>query len=164
MELFIFLLLLLSLIVLSWFTGKDAPYVATDKNKIQKILKLAGVRKGKIFYELGSGDGRVTITAAKLGAASFGIELSQLKVWLSQYNADRLNLKNAQFIRGDVFKYNYSSADIVYCYLLRPATDKMEKKLKQELKKGAVVISLVFKFKSWTPFKKEKDFYFYRKS
>lgn len=163
MELIVLLFLILTLPVLFWFTGKDAPYVATDKNKIRKILKLAGVKKGKVFYELGSGDGRLTLEAALMGAEAYGIELSWVKIWLSRYKAKKLNLKKAHFIRGDVFKHYYQTADIVYCYLLRPATNKMEKQLQSELKKGAVVVSLVFKFKNWKPFKVSGDFYFYRK-
>ena len=56
---------------LSWFAGSDAPYIPTKMDQIKKVLKLAGVKKGKRFYELGSGDGRVVFEAAKLGANSF---------------------------------------------------------------------------------------------
>ncbi len=53
------------MLCLSWFAGSDAPFVPTKKETIRKILKLAGVKKGKKFYELGSGDGRVVIEAGK---------------------------------------------------------------------------------------------------
>ena len=61
------------LIGLSWFAGSDAPYVPTKMDLIRKILTIAGVKKGKRFYELGSGDGRVVFEAAKMGANAFGI-------------------------------------------------------------------------------------------
>ena len=73
------------LLGLSWFAGSDAPYVPTKMDNIRKILKLAGCKKGKKFYELGSGDGRVVMEAAKLGANSIGIEQSLLRVLYSKY-------------------------------------------------------------------------------
>src|SRR5687767_8294820 len=80
---------------LSWFAGSDAPYVPTAAEKIRKVLEAAGVKKGRIFYELGSGDGRVVIQAAHLAAESFGIEQSWLRVWYSRYTAWKSKLKNA---------------------------------------------------------------------
>ncbi|MBI2019791.1 hypothetical protein HYS94_00005, partial [Candidatus Daviesbacteria bacterium] len=63
-------------LALSWFAGSDAPFVPTKMDHIKKVLRLSGVKRGKKFYELGSGDGRVVLMAAKLGADSLGIEQS----------------------------------------------------------------------------------------
>src|SRR3989344_4872023 len=84
---------------LSWFAGTDAPYVPTKLEIIRQILKLAGVKKGKKFYELGSGDGRVVIEAAKLGADSYGIEQSWLRVLYSKFKS----IQNTYFIHGNIF-------------------------------------------------------------
>jgi len=160
-------------LALSWFAGSDAPYVATKMDLINKVLVAAGVKKGKVFYELGSGDGRVVIEAAKLGAKANGIEQSWLRVWLSRYKS-RLNGTNkmTHFCHGNIFDRNYYPADIVYIYMLQPAVDKLEEKLKKELNKGAVVITQTYHFKNWKPFKKMGephsdyrlggDFYLYR--
>lgn len=156
-------LLLICFIALSWFAGSDAPYIPTKLEKISKILKEAGVKKGKIFYELGSGDGRVVIEACKLGAISNGIEQSWLRVWYSRYKAKQLKLKNIYFMHGNVFDRHYFPADIIYIYLLTKAVLRLEEKLKKELKKGAVVITQTYHFKKWKPFKKLGDFWFYRK-
>lgn len=137
---------------LSWFAGSDAPYVPTKAETIKKILKIAGVKKGKKFYELGSGDGRVVIEAAKLKAQAVGIEQSYLRVFLSKYKA--VNLKNAKFYHGNIFSKNYSDADIVYIYLLLKGVKKLENKLKKELKKGSVIITQTYHFSNWKPFKK----------
>lgn len=150
------------LIGLSWFAGSDAPFVPTKMEQIMAILKSAGVRKKKIFYELGSGDGRVVIAAAKLGATANGIEQSWLRVWFSRYKAKKLNLKNSYFFHGNIFDRHYYPADIVYIYLLQEAVDRLEKKLRKELKKGASVITQKYHFKHWKPYKKMSDFWIYK--
>ena len=140
------------LISLSWFAGTDAPYVPTKMEAIRKILRLAGVKKGKKFYELGSGDGRVVVAAAKLGATSHGIEQSLLRILYSKYKA--INIKRAKFIHDNIFRKDYSDADIIYIYLLMKGVVKLETKLKKELKKGSIVITQTYHFKNWKPFRK----------
>ena len=152
------------MIGLSWFAGSDAPYIPTKMDHIRKILKLAQIKKGKRFYELGSGDGRVVIAAAKLKAESVGIEQSLIRVLISRFKAMKLKLKNARFIHGNIFSKNYSDADIVYVYLLTKGVKKREGKLKKELKKSSIVITQTYHLSNWRPFKKEGDFYLYRVS
>ncbi len=142
------------LIGLSWFAGSDAPYVPTKIREIKKLLKLAGVKKGKTFYELGSGDGRVVYEAAKLGAKSLGIEESWLRVWYSRYKTKKLGLTNAFFFHGNIFDRNYYPANIVYIYLLPKGVNKLESKLKKELKKNSVIITQTYHFENWKPYKK----------
>ncbi len=153
-------ILLGCLIGLSWFAGSDAPFVPTKMTNIRKILKLAGVKKGKKFYELGSGDGRVVIEAAQLGTDSCGIEQSWIRVLYSRWKAH--HLANTKFYHGNIFSKNYSNGNIVYIYLLHKGVNKLEEKLKRELKKGSVVITQTYHFKNWKPFKKLGDFWFYR--
>src|SRR3989344_6832881 len=142
-------------LALSWFAGTDAPYVPTKMDLINKVLLAAGIKKGKVFYELGSGDGRVVIEAAKLGAKANGIEQSWLRVWLSRYNSRLAGTnKGTHFCHGNIFDRNYYPADIVYIYMLKPAVEKLEGKLKKELNKGAIVITQTYHFKNWKPFKK----------
>lgn len=152
------------LIALSWFAGSDAPYVPTKIDHIIKILKLAGVKKGKRFYELGSGDGRVVIEAAKLGADAIGIEQSWIRVLYSRWKASRQNkttVQNCQFYHGNIFSKSYEDADIVYIFLLNKGVAKLEEKLKRELKKGAVVITQTYNFPNWKPYKKMGEFWLY---
>lgn len=152
------------IISLSWFAGSDAPFVPTKTDQIRKILRLAGVRKGKRFYELGSGDGRVVFAAAKLGAESIGIEQSLLRIIYSRFKAKRLKIDNAFFIHKNIFSRDYSYADTVYIYLLHKGVRKLEGKLKKELKKGAVVITQTYHFPRWRPFKKIDNFWLYKQS
>ncbi len=158
------LILFLCLIGLSWFAGSDAPFVPTKMDKIKKILEQAGVKKGIIFYELGSGDGRVVFEAAKLGAKSIGIEQSWIRVWYSRYKALRLGLKETFFLHGNIFDRQYFIANVVYIYMLPKAVYRLEDKLKKELKKGSVIITQTYHFKNWKPFKQDGNFYFYRQS
>jgi len=145
-------------LALSWFAGSDAPYVPTKLEAIRKILKLAGVKKGKKFYELGSGDGRVVIEAAKLGANSYGYEQSWIRVLYSRWKTHKLashsSSGNVSFYHGNIFSRDYTDADIIYIYLLLKGVTKLEQKLKKELKKGSLVITQTYHFSSWKPFKK----------
>ena len=147
-------ILLGCLLALSWFAGSDAPFLPTKMNNIRKILKLAGVKKGKKFYELGSGDGRVVIAAAKLKAEAIGIEQSWIRVMYSKYIASKLKLKNTRFYHGNIFSKIYQDADIVYIYLLSKGVRKLDEKLKKELKKGSIIITQTYHFSNWKPFKK----------
>lgn len=155
------------MIGLSWFAGSDAPYIPTKMDQIRKVLKLANIKKGKKFYELGSGDGRVVFEAAKLGADSFGIEQSWVRVLYSRYKALKLashsSSGNVNFYHGDIFKKTYQDTDIIYIYLLPKGVKRLEEKLKRELKKGSVVITQTYHFPNWKPFKKLGDFWLYQK-
>lgn len=157
-------LLLVCLFGLSWFAGSDAPFVATISDKIKPALKKAGVKKDKIFYELGSGDGRVVLEAAKMGAKSNGIEQSWIRVWYSRFLAKRTNLPHASFFHGNIFDRNYYTADIVFIFLLPNAVHRLETKLKKELKPNAVIITQRYHFKSWKPFDSLGEFNYYRQA
>lgn len=151
----------LCMIGISWFAGSGAPYVPTRYDKLSQLFKKAGLKKGCRFYELGSGDGVVVLTAAQMGAVSFGIEESWLRVWWSRYKAHTLSLNNAYFFHGDIFCRHFYDADMVYIFMLQFTVDRLEKQLKQELKKGAVVITQRYHFKNWTPRFKQDDFWVY---
>lgn len=155
-------ILLGCLIGLSWFAGSDAPYVPTKWEKVRKGLKLVNIKKGQIFYELGSGDGRVVLEAARQGAIATGIEQSWIRIFMSRYQALRQNIPNSHFIHGDIFKNDLSRADIIFIYLLHKGIDKLEPKLKKELKKNTLIITQTYHFKNWKPLKKDGDFWVYK--
>lgn len=143
------------LISLSWFAGTDAPFVPTKIVRIKKALKEAGLKKGDIFWELGSGDGRVVIEAAKMGARAIGVEQSLIRVLWSRFKARNLSEKiKPKFIHGDIFKTDFSNADFVFIFLLPKGVEKLEPLLRKRLKKGAKVITQTFHFNKWKPHKK----------
>lgn len=141
-------------LALSWFAGSDAPFVATKNSRIKEALKKSNLNKGDIFYELGSGDGRVVLEAAKMNAISTGIEQSWLRVLYSRYRAYKLNLKSAHFIHGNIFHRNYADADFIFIFLLPIGITKLEPKLKTELKPGTLVMTQSFHFPNLQPIKK----------
>lgn len=154
--------ILVCFLALSWFAGTDAPYVPTKYAKLREILQAAGVKKGLTFYELGSGDGRVVLEAARLGAQAYGIEQSWLRVLYSKYQARKLNLLTAHFNHGNIFKKDYNKANIVFIYLLPKAIGQLEKKLPKELKKDSKVITQTYHFPTWKPVKKIDNFNIYQ--
>jgi len=101
------------------------------------------------------------LEAAHIGAKSYGVEQSWLRVWYSRFKASQNNL-TAQFFHGNLFDRKYFPADVVYIYMLTEAVVKLEKKLKKELKKGSIVITQKYHFKNWQPYKKLDNFWFYR--
>jgi precorrin-6B methylase 2 len=142
-------ILLSCLLALSWFAGTDAPYVATKSERIKKALKASKLKRGETFYELGSGDGRVVIEAAKMGAKAYGIEQSWIRVLISRWKARKL--ANAKFIHGNIFKHDLGVADVVFVFLLPKGINKLEPILKKNLKKGSRVITQTFHFTNWKP-------------
>ncbi|OGE41494.1 hypothetical protein A3E86_05365 [Candidatus Daviesbacteria bacterium RIFCSPHIGHO2_12_FULL_47_45] len=155
---------MLCLLGLSWFAGSGAPYIPTKYPKLKELFKLAGLKPDDDFYELGSGDGRVVLVAAQMGAESFGIEESWLRVWWSRWKAYQLKLSNAHFFHGSIFTRHYFSAEVVYIYMLPVTVDRLEPILKEELKPGAKVITQKYHFKNWKPTKTIDDFYIYTKT
>src|SRR3990167_3052365 len=92
-------------------TLKGAPFVPTEPKTVEKMLQLAKVSKGDTLYDLGSGDGRIVLAAAHMGATAYGVEVDPIKALYSRFTLwlFRLN-KNAKIIRGDFYKVNLEKA------------------------------------------------------
>ncbi|MCJ7560696.1 methyltransferase domain-containing protein [Candidatus Bathyarchaeota archaeon] len=119
------------------------------------MLKLADLRSGEVLFDLGAGDGRTVIMAAKtFGARAVGVELREdlAKKALSTIHdnglADRVTIVN-----GDMFGVNLTSADVVFLYLTTSANEKIRPKLDTELKKGVRVVSHDYEIVGWKPVK-----------
>jgi len=127
-------------------------YVKTDRDVIRQALKLAELKKGDVFYDLGSGNGDVLIEAAKFGAKATGFEISpyyyilgKLRTWQN---------KNIKIRFQNIKDVSLSQADIVYCYLLPKMLEKLAPKFKKDLKSGAKIISIGFPIKNLKPSRK----------
>jgi predicted RNA methylase len=134
-----------------------APFVPSPVPVIQFMLKLADLKAGEVFFDLGAGDGRTVIMAAKaFGARAVGVELREdlAKKALSTIHnnslADRVTIVN-----GDMFNVNLTSADVVFLYLTTSANEKIRSKLETELKKGVRVVSHDYEIVGWKPLKVE---------
>jgi len=134
-----------------------APYYPTPETIVRKMLELGELKAGEKMFDLGSGDGRIVIMAAqKFHAQAVGVEMDKDLYRQSMDRIKKLGLeKQATIINGDIFKQNYSSADLITVYLLPNSNDKVQPILERQLKKGARVVSHDFEFKNWRPEKVE---------
>lgn len=131
-------------------TDDGAPYEGMSPDVVSRAMKMSGTGRGDVFYDLGSGDGRVVIAAALRGANAYGVEIDRLRVLYSRLWLKLLGLdKKAKIIRGDIFKTKISKATVVCTYLLPETHSKLKKKLKKELKKGTKVVAVGFEYKGW---------------
>jgi tRNA A58 N-methylase Trm61 len=134
-----------------------APFVPSPSTVVEYMLKLAGLKSGEVLFDMGSGDGRTVIMAAKtFGARGVGIELREdlaKKALCSIHEcglADRVTI-----INDDMFNVNLTAADVVYLYLTTSANEKIKPKLERDLKKGARVVSHDYEVVGWHPEKIE---------
>ncbi len=151
------LLLLVATATLPAQVEKLAPYYPTPETIVDKMLEMGELRAGEKIYDLGSGDGRIVIMAAKkYHAEAIGVEYDRDLVKQSDDKIRKLNLQgSARIIHGDIFEQNYSNADLITVYLLPTSNDKVRPMLEKQLKKGARVIAHDFEFRGWTPVKTE---------
>lgn len=146
-NLVLLLVIIFLLIVLSMVWPPDSPWAPwwrTSDRKIRKAFKLAGVKKGDIVYDLGSGDGRSVIIAAKeFGAYGIGVEIDPLRFNLSKLLAKFAGVsKQTKFIKKSFFDVNISDADAVFVYLVPKALERLKPKFLKELKKGTRIVSI----------------------
>ena len=143
-----YLPILLVVISLYWTRLVGGPWVPSSMQVIHRMLDIAEVGPDDTVYDLGCGDGRVLITAARFyHTHAVGIEIDPLRYLWCQFLITVLGLrKRVQIIFGDLFKKDLSEADVIVCYLMPDALTKLEKKLKTELKPGTRIVSNKFSF------------------
>lgn len=131
--------------------GSAGPYVPTPWPIVDELLKLADIKKGEYLIDLGSGDGRLVITAAKrYGAQGHGIDIQADLVKKAEENAAAEGVADrVHFISGDLFLADLSRADVITVYLLPSIMDKLVPKLMKELKPGARVVSHDYPLEPW---------------
>jgi len=141
----------------------DVPYVPTPKPIARQMLKMSELKPGELLYDLGSGDGRVLIMAAReFGAKCVGIELNSFRCKLSNWRIKRMGLSNQiKVVRSSFFEADLSKADIVFMYLLPSINEKLKPKLINELKNGARVVTFTFIIKGWNAHKFDDELKIY---
>jgi SAM-dependent methyltransferase len=131
--------------------GKDVVWVPTSDALVEKMLDMAGVTARDYVIDLGSGDGRTVIAAAKRGATAVGIEFNPDMVALSQKNAAAANVgTRATFIRGDLFEADLSKATVITMFLLPRINLQLRPRL-LDLKPGTRLVSNSFNMGDWEP-------------
>lgn len=133
--------------------GIVAPYVQTPPGVVTAMLRLAEVRAGDVVYDLGSGDGRVVIAAARdFGARGVGIELEPKLVEVSRGLARRAGVADrAEFRQEDIFVTDVSAASVVALYLSPELNAKLRPRLTTQLRPGSRIVSHDFPMGDWTP-------------
>ena len=137
----------------------DVPFVTSGADVVKGMLKLAKVDKNDIVYDLGCGDGRIVIAAAKIhGAKGVGIDLDPDLISQAIENAKSVGVADrVKFITGDLFKQNFSDATVVMIYLFPQINRKLRPQLWEQLKVGTRVISHEFDMgPEWPPEKTER--------
>jgi precorrin-6B methylase 2 len=134
----------------------DVPYVPTPQPVVEAMLKLGEVKKGDILYDLGSGDGRIPITAAKLyGVRATGIDINPERIAEAEANAKSEKVTDrVKFLNQDLFEANISDATVVTLYLLPSINLKLRPKLWKDLKPGTRIVSHSFDMGDWQPEKR----------
>jgi len=131
----------------------DVVYVPTPQEVVDKMLALAKVTKDDVIYDLGSGDGRIPITAAqKFGTKGVGIDINPERIQEANANAQKAGVTDrVKFLNQDLFKSDFSEATVVTLYLLPELNVKLRPQLFKQLKPGTRVVSHDFDMGEWKP-------------
>jgi tRNA G37 N-methylase Trm5 len=134
----------------------DVIYVPTPHEVVDAMLKLADVKKGDVLYDLGSGDGRIPVAAAKkFGIRAVGIDIDPQRIEEAKENAKKNGVaKLVEFRNEDLFKTRFSEATVVTLYLLPDLNVKLRPRLWAELKPGTRIVSHQFDMGNWKPERK----------
>jgi SAM-dependent methyltransferase len=136
---------------------KIVPFVPSPQDVVDKMIELADVKPGDVVYDLGSGDGRIVITAAKKGAKAVGFDIDGDLVKQSRANIQKAGVQNSAEIRQqDILTVDLSPASVVTMYLLPDVNLKLKPHLLSQLKPGSRVVSHAFDMGDWKPDKVER--------
>ena len=131
----------------------DVPYVPTTDEAVKAMLKLADVKSSDIVYDLGCGDGRIVIAAAKeYGAHGVGVDINPVRIAEAKENAKKAGVENlVRFEENDLFDADIHEASVVTLFLLSSVNLKLRPKLLNDLKPGTRIVSNTFDMGDWKP-------------
>lgn len=135
----------------------DVPYVPTHEMVVDEMLEMAEVSGDDVLYDLGSGDGRIPITAAKrFGTRGVGVDINPIRIQEANANAEEAKVTDkVEFIEGDLFEMDLSEATVISLYLLPSVNMKLRPKL-LELKPGTRIVSHNYDMGDWEPERTKK--------
>jgi precorrin-6B methylase 2 len=131
----------------------DVPYVPTPQEVVDEMLKLADIKSNDVLYDLGCGDGRIVVTAAKrYGIKAVGIDINPERIAEANENARKAGVTDkVKFIQGDLFQTSLKEPTVLTLYLLPAVNLKLRPKIMDEMKPGARVVSHSFDMGDWQP-------------
>lgn len=134
-----------------WDYQYDVPYVPTPYEVVNEMLRIAGVGKNDVLYDLGCGDGRIVITAAsEIGCRGIGIDIDPQRIEESNNNADKAGVTDkVKFMQQDLFEADFSKATVVTLYLLQTVNLELRPKILRVMKPGTRIVSHDFSMKEW---------------
>ncbi len=132
-----------------------APFVPTPEPVARRMLELAEVRPGEIVYDLGAGDGRIVIMAARdFGARAVAVEIRRDLCEVIRKKVEDLRLQDrVKVLNMDMFKVDLSDADVITLFLLTSTNNMLRPKFERELRDGVRIVSHEFSIEGWTPAK-----------
>ncbi len=141
------------------YTNSLAPYVVSPQEIVDRMLELADLKPGEKLYDLGSGDGRILITAVmRFKAKAVGVEISDDLVNTANTRIRKLGLDNdAQVLHANFLDVDLSPADVVTLYLATDANEMLRPQFEKYLKNGARVVSHDYEVPGWKPNVVDKD-------
>jgi len=140
----------------------DLPYVATQRHKIEVIMKFAKVKKGETVVDLGSGDGRLLFACAKKGARAIGYEINPLLIFITLLHAKLKGLSdNIVVIRKNLWKADLKVADVIFVYAKRKTMQKFEDFVYKNAKSGTRLVVNTNPFPNKKPLKEEDKIFLY---
>ena len=158
---FVYYMLFQFIIPMLW---QGAIFVRSKNSAVEAMLDLASASPGQKAVDVGSGDGRLVIAMAQRGLDAHGYEINPFLVLISKRSIKKLGLQSRAHIYWKNFwNEDFSRFDVVTIYGISYIMDKLEVKLKRELKPGTRVVSNYFTFKFWPPFKEKDSVYLYLK-
>ena len=133
--------------------AQDVIYVPTRDTVVQAMLRMAQVGSDDVVYDLGSGDGRIVIAAARdFGARGVGIDIDPERIEESHENALEAGVSDkVEFVQADLFESDFSEASVVTLYLLSKLNERLKPMLMEQLKPGTRVVSHSFDMGDWQP-------------
>lgn len=141
------------------------PFFPIQDNRLSAMLKLAQVKPGEKMLDLGSGDGKILIAFARMGAYCCGVEIDKTLCSLSGYNIWRRKLSGKVFIRnGNFWNISFEKYDIITVYGMNCIMDRLERKILKEAKIGCRILSNRFTFPGMKPVRVQDFVYLYIKS
>ena len=142
-----------------WTQSRGAPWAPTSFGEVHDMLAMAEAGPDDLVYDLGCGDGRVLVAAARsFGSRAVGIEIDPLRYLWCQALITVLGLRSrVKVVYGDFFTQDLSDADVVTCYLLQSTNERLQEKLLQELNSNARVVSNEFTFPGLRPLHQDDE-------
>lgn len=145
-------ILILAIVLTAGFAGwRGAPWVPTVKLDVERLAKLAKLKRGERAYDLGCGDGRVVVALARTKAKVVGLEVSLVPYVAAKLRLLGAHLPNASVHWANLWRTSLADADLVYVFLTPSAYARLRPKLEAELRPGSRVITYAWPIEGWKP-------------